>query len=79
MRHLTGYAQMVNLVCDWLTLTEAHAAQQQRTDAQPDFSSAHFLRVRLAPHSALVTVAAVHRHVVMFTENAKYVHRRHCF
>ena len=43
---------MGNLVCDWLSLTEAHAqrAEPRHDVPQPqDLSAAHFLRVIITP------------------------------
>lgn len=43
----TGFAQMGSLVCDWLTLTDAHSqrSEHQQATPPPDLSAAHFLRV----------------------------------
>jgi TH1 protein len=44
----TGFAQMGSLVCDWLTLTDAHSqrSEHQQATPPPDLSAAHFLRVQ---------------------------------
>lgn len=38
---------MGSLVCDWLTLTDAHSqrSEHQQATPPPDLSAAHFLRV----------------------------------
>lgn len=46
---------MGSLVCDWLTLTDAHTqrSEHQQTKPPADLSAAHFLRVQFYALAAM--------------------------